>query len=87
MTKKEEKELQAKAIEVFEQYKKREKKVIALHCHPDSIKQSIKDLKEWAETDDIKNLFEDLDILVNWALNRLPIVPPPEKEKGDEQVS
>jgi len=34
---------------------------------------------------DLENLFEDIGILVEWALKRLPIVPP--KEKENEKVS
>lgn len=76
-------EIIKKALE--EQAKK--KKIIKLHLHPEAIKQGIADLKEWAETEDIKNLFEDIEVLVNWALKRLPLVPPEKKEDGEEPPS
>lgn len=81
---KEEKELQEQAKAVLEKMKG-EKKIIRLHHLPNAIKQSIKDLQEMSEDDDMKNLFEDIGILVEWALKRLPIVPP--KEKENEKVS
>jgi hypothetical protein len=43
------------------------------------------DLREMSEDEDMKNLFEDIGVLVDWALKRLPIVPP--KEKENEKVS
>lgn len=60
------------------------KKLIALHYHPDAIKKSIKELGEIAEEDKIKMLFEDISVLVNWALDRLPLAEPP-KEKVQHQ--
>lgn len=81
---KEEKELQEQAKAVLKQMKG-EKKIIRLHHLPNAIKQSIKDLQEMSEDEDMKNLFEDIGVLVDWALKRLPIVPP--KEKENEQVS
>jgi uncharacterized protein YydD (DUF2326 family) len=81
---KEEKELQEQAKAVLEKMKG-EKKIIRLHHSPNAIKQSIKDLQEMSEDEDMKNLFEDIGILVEWALKRLPIVPP--KEKENEKVS
>ena len=81
---KEEKELQEQAKAVLEKMKG-EKKIIRLHHLPNAIKQSIKDLQEMSEDEDMKNLFEDIGVLVDWALKRLPIVPP--KEKENEQVS
>lgn len=86
MTKKQQAELQKKALEAYEQFKKREKKILKLAHHPDQIRQSIKDLKEWADTEDLKNLFADIELLVGWALDKLPIVPPPQKE-GDADAS
>lgn len=82
---KEEKELQEQAKAVLKQMKG-EKKIIRLHHLPDAIKQSIKDLQEMSEEEDMKNLFEDIGILVDWALKRLPLIPPP-TEKENEKVS
>ena len=83
---KEEKDLQEQAKAVLEKMKG-EKKIIRLHHLPDAIKQSIKDLQEMSEEEDMKNLFEDIGILVEWALKRLPIVPPPTEKKENEPVS
>ncbi len=80
----EEKELQEQAKAVLEKMKG-EKKIIRLHHLPNAIRQSIMDLREMSEDEDMKNLFEDIGILVDWALKRLPIVPP--KEKENEKVS
>ena len=81
---KEEKELQEQAKAVLEKMKG-EKKIIRLHHLPNAIRQSIMDLREMSEDEDMKNLFEDIGVLVDWALKRLPIVPP--KEKENEKVS
>jgi len=81
---KEEKELQEQAKAVLEKMKG-EKKIIRLHHLPNAIRQSIMDLRDMSEDEDMKNLFEDIGILVEWALKRLPIVPP--KEKENEKVS
>lgn len=80
----EEKDLQEQAKAVLEKMKG-EKKIIRLHHLPNAIRQSIMDLRDMSEDEDMKNLFEDIGILVDWALKRLPIVPP--KEKENEQVS
>lgn len=79
----EEKKLQEMAQEVVAQAKK-EKKIIRLHYLPDAIKQSIKDLIEFSEDEGTRFLFEDISILVEWALNRLPILPPPSEKKDGE---
>lgn len=81
---KEEKELQEQAKAILAKAKG-EKKIIRLHHLPNAIRQSIMDLRDMSEDEDMKNLFEDIGILVDWALKRLPIVPP--KEKENEQVS
>ena len=81
----EQEKLEAMAKEIVAKSKK-EKKIIRLHHHPDAIKQSIKELSVMSEDDEMKNLFEDILILVEWALARLPIVPPPTKEE-DESAS
>lgn len=65
---------------------KKEKKIIRLHYLPDAIKKSVNDLKEMSEDEGMRNLFEDIGILLEWALARLPIVPPP-TEKEDKQLS
>lgn len=62
---------------------KKEKKIIRLHHHPDAIKQSIRELKEMSEEEGMKNLFEDVEVLLDWAFARLPIVTPPYKEEGE----
>ena len=83
---KEEKDLQEQAKAVLKQMKG-EKKIIRLHHLPDAIKQSIKDLQEMSEEEDMKNLFEDIGVLVDGALKRLPIVPPQKEKKENEPVS
>lgn len=60
------------------------KKILRLHLHPEQIKKSIKDLIEFSEDDFSKFLFEDIDLLVNWALGKLPLVPPEEKGEAPE---
>lgn len=59
----------------------KEKKLLAIHYHPDAIKENIKFLAENAEQTEIKYLFEDIKVIVGWALDRLPLAPP--KEKGE----
>ena len=57
------------------------KKLLALHFHPDAIRENIKDMVEMsAEQPELRPLFEDIQVLVNWALDRLPLATPP-KEK------
>ncbi len=59
----------------------RKKKLLALHFHPDAIRENIKGLVEMsAEQPELRPLFEDIQVLVNWALDRLPLATPP-KEK------
>ena len=59
----------------------RKKKLLALHFHPDAIRENVKGLVEMsAEQKEIQPLFEDIQVLVNWALDRLPLATPP-KEK------
>ena len=79
----EEKELQEQAKAVLKQMNG-EKKIIRLHHLPNAIKQSIKDLQEMSEDEDMKNLFEDIEVLCTWALQRLPLVAPPKKEDQPE---
>lgn len=76
--------LQELAREAYEKAKNKERRIIKLHCLPSAIKQSIKDLREMSEDENMKNLFEDIGVLVDWALDRLPLVPP---KKEDGQVS
>lgn len=59
---------------------KRERKILALHYHPKGIIQALTDLKDSAEEQSIKDLFTDVLVLTSWALDRLPLVPPPTKE-------
>ena len=56
------------------------KKILKLHLHPEQIKQSIRDLAEWADEEYLKSLFEDIGVLVEWALARLPLIPPQKKD-------
>ena len=59
----------------------RKKKLLALHFHPDAIRENIKGMVEMsAEQPELQPLFEDIQVLVNWALDRLPLATPP-KEK------
>ena len=59
----------------------RKKKLLALHFHPDAIRENVKGLVEMsAEQKELRPLFEDIEVLVNWALDRLPLATPP-KEK------
>ena len=59
----------------------RKKKLLALHFHPDAIRENIKGMVEMsAEQPELRPLFEDIQVLVNWALDRLPLATPP-KEK------
>ena len=63
------------------------KKLLALHFHPDAIRENVKDMVEMsAEHPELRPLFEDIEVLVNWALDRLPLVAPP-KEKGTQPES
>ena len=58
------------------------KKLLALHFHPDAIRENVKGLVEMsAEQKELQPLFEDISTLVNWALDRLPMAAPPQ-EKG-----
>lgn len=55
-----------------------EKRIIALHNHPEQIKFALKTLKEEAKDEQqVLDLFTDIEVLVHWALARLPLVPPP----------
>ncbi len=62
-----------------------EKRIIALHNHPEQIKQALVTLKdEVKEEQFLVNLFTDIEVLVHWALARLPLVPPPDKKSAPE---
>ena len=62
-----------------------EKRIIALHNHPEQIKFAISELKKEAKDEPIVlNLFTDIEVLVHWALARLPLVPPPNRESAPE---
>ena len=59
----------------------KKKKLLPLHFHPDAIRENVKDMVEMsAEQPGLRALFEDIEVIVNWALDRLTLVPPP-KEK------
>lgn len=63
--------------------KKTEKKqrIIALHYHPQAIKALLHELKEGSKDNEPSyNLLTDVEELVLWALQKLPLVPPPDKE-------
>lgn len=64
---------------------KREKKLLALHYHPDAIRGNVKDLKEMSEDPAIKNLFQDIEVLVNWALDRLPLAKPKKEDEPSNE--
>lgn len=59
-----------------------EKRILKLHNHPTTILNALKDLMEMAEQQELKDVFEDAIVLTQWALKKLPLVPPP-TEKGD----
>lgn len=58
------------------------KKLLALHFHPDAIRENVKGLVEMsAEQKELQPLFEDIEVLVNWALDRLPLAAPPKENE------
>ena len=60
----------------------RKKKLLALHFHPDAIRENVKGLVEMsAEQKELQPLFEDIQVLVNWALVRLPLAAPPKENE------
>ena len=60
----------------------RKKKLRALHFHPDAIRENVKGLVEMsAEQKELQPLFEDIQVLVNWALDRLPLATPPKENE------
>ena len=60
----------------------RKKKLLALHFHPDAIRENIKGMVEMsAEQPELRPLFEDIQVLVNWALDRLPLAAPPKENE------
>lgn len=62
-----------------------EKRIIALHNHPEMIKVALKTLKEEAKGEQqVLDLFTDIEVLVHWALARLPLVPPPDAKSAPE---
>lgn len=58
------------------------KRMMPLHMHPDSIKQSIDELIEMSEEEGVRFLFEDIKTLVLFALEKVKMVTPPKKEEG-----
>ena len=57
-------------------------KLLALHFHPDAIRENVKGLVEMsAEQKELQPLFEDIKVLVNWALDRLPLAAPPKENE------
>lgn len=61
------------------------KKLLALHYHPNAIRENVKDLKEMSEDPAIKNLFQDIEVLVNWALDRLPLAKPKKEDEPSNE--
>ena len=62
-----------------------EKRIIALHNHPEMIKIALQQLKHEAKDEPkVLNLFTDIEVLVHWALARLPLVPPPNTKSAPE---
>ena len=60
----------------------RKKKLLALHFHPDAIRENVKGLVEMsAEQKELQPLFEDIQVLVNWALDRLTLAAPPKENE------
>ena len=60
----------------------RKKKLLALHFPPDAIRENVKGLVEMsAEQKELQPLFEDIQVLVNWALDRLPLATPPKENE------
>jgi len=60
--------------------------IIALHFHPEAIKALVHELKEGMKDDVASyNLLTDVEVLVHWALKRLPLVPPPEKKPASDE--
>ena len=58
------------------------KNLLALHFHPDAIRENVKDMVEMsADQKEIHPLFEDIQVLVNWALDRLPLATPPKENE------
>lgn len=56
--------------------------IIALHYHPEAIKGLVGAMKEQVKDDGASyNLMTDVEVLVHWALKRLPLVPPPDKKE------
>lgn len=63
-----------------------ERKLIKLHYHPDMIKGLLHGLVEGTKEDIASyNLLIDVEVLVHWALDRLPIVPPPDKKPASDK--
>lgn len=69
------------------------KKILALHFHPTQIRQNIDDLIEQSvemgkkahlDPNPLTLLLEDVKLLVGWALDRLPLIPPPTKRPAPE---
>lgn len=64
---------------------KGEKRIIALHNHPEMIKLALQQLKEQVKDEQrVLDLFTDIEVLVHWALARLPLVPPPDAKSAPE---
>lgn len=66
--------------------KKGKPNIIALHYHPEAIKGLVHELKESMKEDVASyNLLTDVEVLVHWALKRLPLVPPPTKKPASDE--
>ena len=65
-----------------QQQGERKKKLLALHFHPDAIRENVKGLVEMsAEQPELQPLFEDIQVLVIWELDSLPLAAPPKENE------
>ena len=61
---------------------KGKKELRALHVHPEAVRENVKGLVERsAGQKELQPLFEDIQVLVNWALDRLPLAAPPKENE------
>ena len=58
------------------------KKLLAVHIKDDGIRENVKGLVAMsAEQKELQPLFEDIQVLVNWASDRLPLAAPPNENE------
>ncbi len=85
-------EMKVSPEELQKMLKGSRKKILKLHLHPEQIKRSISELAGMAEDETLRFLFEDIGVLVGWALERLPLIPPektdaPGKDAPEEEIT